>query len=293
MVKRSIDRKLRLRRQKWENWNWDSGYESQGSRWCSKGDKEFANNGKQKGSVREETSVVSGTTKISVQNRHQKPLHPLSHQHKGRTASRKKNLRGQSPSGKFARQPCKDFLKGTRTKLRCDCKQPLKCQFYKSESGCKFGNKCSFPHKKVEVQPHKKPKKGGDKNTVAMVKDARQLGCAFQDTEPPESWSNWRKSTKVLGSIRRVRFTIATQRQVGRKNQVKFLISAVPTLWYLRTSLRRRLKDKSDVPRKRVEIGQEYLKAQRKRQSYHLLLTYQRMVSTSAIRNKTGGKNLL
>ena len=29
-----------------------------------------------------ETSVVSGTTKISVQNRHQKPLRPLNHQHK-------------------------------------------------------------------------------------------------------------------------------------------------------------------------------------------------------------------
>ena len=31
---------------------------------------------------REETSVVSGTMKTSVQNRHQKPLHPLNHQHK-------------------------------------------------------------------------------------------------------------------------------------------------------------------------------------------------------------------
>ena len=44
--------------------------------------KENAINGKQKDSVREERSVVSGTTKISVQNRHQKPLHPLNHQHK-------------------------------------------------------------------------------------------------------------------------------------------------------------------------------------------------------------------
>ena len=33
-------------------------------------------------SVREETSVVSGAMEISVQNRHQKPLHPLSHHHK-------------------------------------------------------------------------------------------------------------------------------------------------------------------------------------------------------------------
>ena len=45
-------------------------------------DKEFAVNGKRKGSVREETSVVSDTMKISVQNRHQKRLHLLRHQHK-------------------------------------------------------------------------------------------------------------------------------------------------------------------------------------------------------------------
>ena len=47
-----------------------------------KGDKEFAINGKQKGSVREETSVVSSTTVMSVQSRHPKPLHPLIHHHK-------------------------------------------------------------------------------------------------------------------------------------------------------------------------------------------------------------------
>ena len=52
----------------------------------------------------------------------------------------------------------------------------------KSESGCKFGNKWSFPHRKVEEQPNKKPKKGGDKNAVATAKDVRQLGRVLQDT---------------------------------------------------------------------------------------------------------------
>ena len=47
-----------------------------------KEDKENAIIGEQKDSVREETSVVSGTMKISVQNLHQKTLHPLNHQHK-------------------------------------------------------------------------------------------------------------------------------------------------------------------------------------------------------------------
>ena len=47
-----------------------------------KEDKENATNGMHKDSVREETNAVSGTTVMSVQNQHQKPLHPLSHQHK-------------------------------------------------------------------------------------------------------------------------------------------------------------------------------------------------------------------
>ena len=47
-----------------------------------KGGKDFAISGKQKGSVREETNAVSGTTVMSVKSQHQKPLHPLSHQHK-------------------------------------------------------------------------------------------------------------------------------------------------------------------------------------------------------------------
>ena len=46
-----------------------------------KEDKENAINGEQKDSVREETNSVSGTTVVSVQNRHRKPLHPRSHQH--------------------------------------------------------------------------------------------------------------------------------------------------------------------------------------------------------------------
>ena len=81
---------------------------------------------------------------------------------RGSSASRKRNLRGQSPSGKFARPPSE-------------------CQFYKSESGCKFGDKCSFAHRQVEGQPSKKPKKDGDKSAVAVLKDVRQLGCVFQD----------------------------------------------------------------------------------------------------------------
>ena len=61
-----------------------------------KEDKENASNGKQKDSVREETSVVSGTTGMSVQNLQQKPFHPPSHQHQEVEVCREK---GTSEAG--------------------------------------------------------------------------------------------------------------------------------------------------------------------------------------------------
>ena len=73
-----------------------------------KEEKEFAISGKQKGSVREETSAVSGTIVMNVQNLHQKPLHLLSHQHQEVDVRREKGASlGRSPSGKTNRQPCK------------------------------------------------------------------------------------------------------------------------------------------------------------------------------------------
>ena len=84
-------------------------------------DKENAINGKQKDSVREETSVVSSTMKVSVQNRDQKTA-PSSEPRpqRGRSASRKGTLRRRSSSEKSNRQQRKDFLNGTCTKLSCD-----------------------------------------------------------------------------------------------------------------------------------------------------------------------------
>ena len=72
-----------------------------------------------------------------------------------------------------------------------------------------------FPHWKVEEQPNKKPKKVDDKSAVAIVKIVRQLICVSQDAEPPQSAAISGKGTKVLGPIRRVRFTNAALRQAN------------------------------------------------------------------------------
>ena len=155
MVKRSIDQKLRLRNFDARNERIETGAvvtNRSGQRGVERGQGECIN-GKQKDSVREETSVVVRHDEDKRAKPTPKTVPPSEPPTpRGRSASRKKNIRGRSPSGKFARQPCKDFLKGTCIELPCEIWHPPECQFYKSESGCKFGNQCSLPHRKVVEQ---------------------------------------------------------------------------------------------------------------------------------------------
>ena len=55
----------------------------------------------------------------------------------------------------------------------------------------------------------------GDKTAVTILRDTRQLGCVFQDAEPPKSSSILRKSTKVLRPLKRVPFAKATLSDVS------------------------------------------------------------------------------
>ena len=114
---------------------------------------------------------------------------------------------------------------------------PPECLFYKSESGCRFGEKCSCAHRLVDQQPSKRSKKKGDKSAVAMLKkneqnyrtvrpvknvyssNTRQLGCVFQDMEPPKSSSILRKSSDIRKPIRCVKFTKAVVRHADIRDQ--------------------------------------------------------------------------
>ena len=154
-----------------------------------------------------------------------------------RKSSRTRSPRGRSPSGKTSRWPCKDYLRGTCNNSFCEKWHPPECLFYKTKSGCRFGEKCSFAHRQVDEQPTKRSKKNDDKSAVAMLKkgnwqerepvtdechdrpgkpgkksdkklgqnsskrqssDARQLGCVFQVTPPT-----------IDREAKRVRFTKA------------------------------------------------------------------------------------
>ena len=87
-----------------------------------------------------------------------------------RRASRTRSPRGKSPSGRMSRWPCKDYLKGTCTNSFCEKWHPPECLFYKTKSGCRFGEKCSYAHRQVDEQPSKRSKKNDGKSAVAMMK---------------------------------------------------------------------------------------------------------------------------
>ena len=104
-----------------------------------------------------------------------------------RKASRTGSPRGRSPSVRMSRWPCKDYFKGTCTNSFCKKWHPPECFFYKSESGCRFVEKCFYAHRHVEEQSSKRSNKNGDRSAVAVLKSTRKLGCVFHDLEPPKS----------------------------------------------------------------------------------------------------------
>ena len=74
------------------------------------------------------------------------------------------------PSGRMSRWPCMDYLRGTCNNSSCKRWHPPECLFYKTKSGCRFGEKCSFAHRQVDAQPTKWSKSNDDKSAVAMLK---------------------------------------------------------------------------------------------------------------------------
>ena len=154
------------------------------------------------------------------------------------------------------RLPCKAYFKGTCTNSFCEKWHRPECLFYKSESGCRFGEKCSYAHRQVEEQPCKSSQNNSDKSAVALLKkegwhergsvtdqchdrsgkldkrsdkklgqkssqrrlsDARQLVCVFQDMKPPKSIL--RKSSDIRKPIRCVQFTEAVARHADIRGQ--------------------------------------------------------------------------
>ena len=164
---------------------------------------------------------------MSVQHRHRRIL--LQGLPRSRMWTMHREPRVLEAEAKVARLPCKDYLKGTCTTPFCEKWHPPECLFYKTEEGCKFGNKCSCSHRQVDEQPGKKSKTNGDKIPVAILKITWQLGCVFQDVEPPKSSSILRKSSNILKPSRSVQFTKAVLRHANIRDQKPSLGAICPS----------------------------------------------------------------
>ena len=182
-------------------------------------------NGKPTGSVQKEPIAVSDTMSTSVQNRHSGTLlQDLLRSRVWKMHREPEVVEAEAQVGKWLRLPCKDYLEGTCTTLFCEKWHLPECLFYESENGCRFGEKCSDADRQVEEQPCKRSKKNGDKSAVATLSyvyssNTRQLGCVFQDMEPPKSSSILRKSSDIRKPNGCVRFSKAVLRHANIRDK--------------------------------------------------------------------------
>ena len=165
-------------------WQWKANGQ------CSKGDNcSFRHDINKRGKMTQPTPSPSSSTRQNERN-----------------TPRTRTPRGKSPNGTMFRLPRKDHLKGTRL-------------LHKSENGRGFGEKCSYAHRQFDEQPSKRSIKNDDKSALSMLKSTRQLGCVFQDMEPPKSTTILRNSSIILKPIRCVRFTNAVLRHANIRDQ--------------------------------------------------------------------------
>ena len=288
MVKRSIDQKLRLR-----NFdariegieNRDIGHESQVPAWCWKRTCECYQ--------WKATGQCSRGDRCSFwhdQNKRAKltpkwapPSEPPKEKD-GRSISRRKSLRGRSPSGKFARQPCRDYIKCKCTRPSCDCWHPPG----------------SFAQRQVEDQLSKSRKRMVTEvqwqywkihdSWVAYFRtlSRRNLHQCYGGAQ--KSWDQFDEcNSQMLRCVTQTSETAKVRRSEWLK--WKILISAVRSLQNLRIGLRKRLRDKSDLPAETRGDWPEVSYSSKKRTKL-LFHTCQGLVSPSTIRKNTAGKKI-
>ena len=211
---------------------------------------EIVGNGKPTGSVLKEKIAVSVTMLMSVQNWHSRTsLRAL-------LCGRMRDMH-REPEVREAKVPAEEcFDCHARIIPQRNLHQfilwkvaPSRMLVLQDQEWLQIWEKCSYAHRQVEEQPSKRSKKNGDKSAVAMLKkhesydrteklvvcrdtsherhgpvvcnlsNTRQLGCVFQDMEPPKSLSILRKSSNIRKPIRCVEFTKAVVRHADIRDQ--------------------------------------------------------------------------
>ena len=83
-------------------------------------------------------------------NHNPKPPHLLSHPHHEVEVCRGREVSGAKVTMVPFFDNRADYLKGTCTRKSCEYWHPPECQLFQNETGCKAGDKCQFPHHKVD-----------------------------------------------------------------------------------------------------------------------------------------------
>ena len=175
MVKRCIEQSLRIKNFEARNWKYETkrrGQESGNKTVWTKNSRRLVGSGKPTGSVWKETIAVSVTISISVQNRHSRILlRALLRSRVWEMHREPEVLEAESPSGKMARLPCKDYLKGT-------------CTNYSVKNGI-LQNACSTSRRK-----------DADLVITALTRIARlknSLAKGLERTVTKVQWLCWRR----------------------------------------------------------------------------------------------------
>ena len=265
----------KLWRQAWENW---IGVE---------GGKGICHQWKEKASVRKETDAVSVTKPKIV---HKKPGHTTATPSeptvsRGRSVSRKRKNRGNSNHGSILRQPCRSCLRGTCTRTPCEYWHPPDCQFNKNETGCNAGDKCLFPHYKVDEQSFKKQKKERlpKKGEKAMI--TRMLWLLWKvyhkwvvyhkiqlywflkveslgETRCRKSWNQFKESSEYLGK---------EGPSLGKINVNVPLLRSPYAMKFEDSSQEETERQQRCARSKDWNVGKKHKQPQRERQGYILL----------------------
>ena len=92
-----------------------------------------------------------------------------------------------------------------------------------------------------------------DKSATALLKITRQLGCVFQDMEPPKSSSIFRKSSNIRKPIRCVNFTKSVVRRADIRDQKSIAWNDLPGDPHQRNPNAPKFEDRSQDETERQE----------------------------------------
>ena len=107
---------------------------------------------------------------------------------------------------------CRDGLAGITSKELATTHSvekwhPPECLVYKTQRGCRFGEKCSLAHRQVDEQPTERSEKNNDKSAVVMTKkgdwqERESVSDACHDlTGQPGKGSDEKLGTKVIENV--------------------------------------------------------------------------------------------